>query len=161
MTQYKNYSLSKYLDRLSSKDPAPGGGSASALVSATGASLVSMVARYSLGRKQPKFVESKIKSILSKSEKIRKRLLVLVDLDAQAYLQVVKVRKGTEAQKKKAKKKACDIPLEICRLSYAAIQLAPFLVEKGNPYLLSDVKCAIEMLLAGFQSALANVEANQ
>ncbi|MDD3375681.1 MAG: cyclodeaminase/cyclohydrolase family protein [Candidatus Omnitrophica bacterium] len=161
MTQYKNYSLSKYLDCLSSKDPAPGGGSAAALVSATGASLVSMVARYSLGPKQSKSVRLKIKTILNKSEKLRQRLLVLVDLDAEAYLQVVKARKGTLAQKKKANKKACDIPLEICRLSYAAVQLTPFLAEKGNPYLLSDVTCAVEMLLAGFQSAMANVEANQ
>ncbi len=161
MTQYKTYSISKYLDCLSSKDPAPGGGSAAALVSATGTSLVSMVAQYSVGRKQSKAVEAKIKKILKESDKIRKRLLILIDLDAQAYLEVVKARKKTLAQQEKAKKKACDVPMEICRLSYAAIQLTPFLVEKGNPYLLSDVKCAIEMLLAGFQSAIANIEANQ
>jgi len=46
-------------------------------------------------------------------------------------------------------------------LAYAAIQLTPLLVKKGNRYLLSDVRCAVEMLLAAFQSAAANVEVNQ
>ncbi len=161
MQQYKNQTLSKYLDCLSSKDPVPGGGSAAALVAATGTSLVSMVARYSLGRKQPKAVENRIKSILLRSEKMRKRLLVLVDLDAKVYLKVVQTRKADEKKKVRALKEAQKVPLEVARLSKVAINLTPFLVKKGNPYLLSDIKCAVEMLLSAFKSAMANVEANQ
>ena len=88
MKKFKNHTLSEYLDVLSKKTPVPGGGSAAALTAATAAALVSMVANYSKNKKSPKNVENKICSIFKQSEKIRKRLLKLVDLDAQGYLKV-------------------------------------------------------------------------
>ncbi len=162
MLNFKKQSLEKYLNQLASKEPAPGGGSAAALCGALGASLISMVAHYSIGRKKDRNIEGKIKKNLIKSEKIRKRLLELVDLDAKAYLAVVKARKqGNAAKKKAALKRASQVPLEVCGLCQDATQLLPFLVEHGNPYLLSDVKVSGEMLLAAFNSALVNVKVNQ
>lgn len=161
MTAFKNQTLNKYIEQLSSKAPVPGGGSAAALVGAVGAGLLSMAARYSQGRKQTKAIERKIGQHLKKAEQIRKRLTELIDLDAQAYLAVVKASKNDMAKRKKALKKAGAVPMEVCRLSYAGIQLTPFLAQKGNPYLLSDVECAAAMLLAAARSALANVKANQ
>jgi len=143
------------------KEPVPGGGSAAALVGATGASLICMAARYSLNRKQSLSVERKIAQCLKKAEKIRLRLLTLVDLDAQAYLALVKAPKEKCAARTRALKKARAVPLEVCRLSFAAIELTPLLAQKGNHYLLSDVRCAVEMLSAAFHSAMANAEANQ
>jgi formiminotetrahydrofolate cyclodeaminase len=161
MKSLKNHTLCAYLKKLSLKDPVPGGGSAAALVGATAASLLCMVARYSQNRRQSKSIEKKIALCLQKSEKIRLRLLDLVDLDAQAYLALVKAPKTPCAKRTKALRKARAVPLEVCRLAFAAIQLTPLLVSKGNPYLLSDVRCAVEMLSAAFQSAMANVQANQ
>jgi len=37
---------------------------------------------------------------------------------------------------------------------YQALDLTPFLVAKGNPYLLSDVEVAVELLEAGFMSSI-------
>lgn len=161
MTAFKNQTLRKYLDQLSSKSPVPGGGSAAALVGAVGAGLLSMAAQYSKGRGQSKTIEAKISDCLKKSEKIRKRLTELIDLDAKAYLALVKTPKSDIQKRKKALAKASAVPAEICRLSYAGIQLTPILIKKGNPYLLSDVECAAAMLLAAARSALANVKANE
>ena len=161
MKLFRNHTLSEYLKKLSLKEPTPGGGSAAALVGAAGVSLICMVARYSQNRKQGKDVEVKIRACLQKSEKIRSRMLALVDLDAQAYLQVVRAPKSKCAQRTKALTKARAVPLELCRLCYAALELTPLLAKKGNPYLLSDIRCAVEMLLAAFHSAMANVKANQ
>ncbi len=161
MKKLKNYTLEKYLDCLASKAPAPGGGSAAALVGALGTALISMVVEYSLGKGKPLSIEKEFKTTLRQSEKIRRRLLILVDLDAQAYSNVVKTRRAAPKIKKAALKKAQDVPREVCRLCYEAILLAPFLVKEGNRYLISDVKVAAEMLLAAFNSAQANVEANQ
>ncbi len=160
MKKYKNYTLSEYLDALSKKTPVPGGGSAAALTAATGAALISMVANYSKGRSQCKRIENKIVSVLKQSEQIRKRLLELVDLDAQAYLGVVKARGASAQVRKKALREAAKIPREVCKLCYQAIQLTPCLVERGNPYLISDVEVAAEMFLAAFNSAHINVEVN-
>lgn len=168
MKKYKTHTLQKYLTVLSQKTPVPGGGSAAALVGSLGAALISMTANYSMNRNQLRSVEVKIKTIFKKSEIIRKRLLDLVDLDAQAYLNVVKNRKaclsGRQAppdQKKKALRRATEVPQEVCRLCSQAIDLTPFLVLKGNKYLLSDVKVAVEFLLAAFQAAKVNMEVNQ
>ena len=153
MTQYKNYSLKKYLDSLSAKTPVPGGGSAAALTACLGLSLLSMVVQYSIGKSIDVKVENKWAHILKQIEVINRRCLELVDLDAQAYLNVVKNRQGSVKEKLKAEAAARKVPREICQLCYKVIELAPFIVVNGNKYLLSDVKVALELLLAAFNSA--------
>ncbi len=146
---------------MSKKTPVPGGGSAAALTAATGAALISMVANYSRGKSKSKRIEDKISSILKQNEKIRKRLLALVDLDAQAYLGVVKARTASPQVKKRASMKAAKVPHEVCQLCYEAIQLTSYLVKNGNQYLVSDIEVAVEMLQAAFNAAHINVEINQ
>ncbi|HBO97265.1 MAG TPA: hypothetical protein DE315_07615 [Candidatus Omnitrophica bacterium] len=161
MKPFRNYSLSEYTRVLSLKVPAPGGGSAAAVTAALGAALLSMVANYSLGKTSSRANEQKIKASLKTSERLRKRFLALVDLDARAYLNVVKTRKAAPAKRNAARRKAREVPLEACKLCYKAVQLAPTLVRYGNKYLVSDVKVALELLLAAFNSAKLNVEINQ
>lgn len=158
---YHEKTLKEYLDALAAKAPVPGGGSAASLVGALGAALISMVAQYSLGKGKPPSVEKKIEGILLQSESIRGRFLALVDLDAEAYLNVVKSRKADPEVKKEALRKAREVPMEACRLCFQAVELTPFLVEEGNQFLLSDVRVALEMLLAAFNASLVNVEINQ
>ncbi len=161
MKAFKNYSLSEYSRVLSLKVPAPGGGSAAAVTAALGAALLSMVANYSLGKGASHSSEQKIKSSLKQSEQLRKRFLVLVDLDAQAYLNVVKTRKAAPAKRAAARRKAAEVPMEVCKLCYKAVQLSPILVLYGNRHLLCDVKVAVELLAAAFNAARVNVEINQ
>ena len=131
-----------------------------ALAAAGGAALISMVANYSKGKGQSKQVDAKIKGILKASEKARKRLIELIDLDAKAYMGVVKVRGASKAVQKRALKKAANVPKEVSRICYDLTQLTPFLVEKGNPNLISDIIIAVDLLFAAFNSARVNVEAN-
>ncbi|MCK5581017.1 MAG: cyclodeaminase/cyclohydrolase family protein [Candidatus Omnitrophica bacterium] len=161
MKKYKSHTLKEYLDVLASRNPTPGGGSAAALTASTGVALIAMVARYSLGKGASKAVEKRIEKILEKSEAFRKRLLECVDLDAQAYLKVVAARKGTAREKKAASRQAQKVPLEVSKLCCKAVDLTPFLVEKGNKYLVSDVEVAVELLLAAYKSAMINVKINQ
>jgi formiminotetrahydrofolate cyclodeaminase len=142
------------------RTPTPGGGSAAAYTAALGVALLSMVANYSVG-KSSRSVDRQLKKLLKANEKMRNRLLELVDLDAQAYLQVVKTRKSAPAVHRKALKAAGQVPLEVSKICYHAVQQAPFLVAKGNKYLLSDVEVAVEFLLAAFHSAMTNVRVNQ
>ena len=153
MKKFRHCTIKEYVDILSKKEPIPGGGSAAALTGALGAALISMVANYSLGRNQSSSTDKKIKSILKHSERLRKRLLELVDLDAQAYLNVVKAQTSLANVKQKALRKAREIPQEITKLCYQAVQLTPFLVEKGNKHLVGDVEAAVEMLLGAYHAA--------
>ncbi|MDP2654826.1 MAG: cyclodeaminase/cyclohydrolase family protein [Candidatus Omnitrophota bacterium] len=161
MKKFKNHTVQKYLDVLSQKAPIPGGGSAAALTAAVGTALISMSANYSKGRSPSAAVERKIRRVLARSEKIRKRLMEDVDRDAQAYLKVVRTRKSSPAVRRAALKQAGEVPLDVCRLCYQAMDLTPDLVRYGNPHLLSDVEVAVELLSAAFKSAMINVKVNQ
>ncbi len=154
MAKLKDLTLEQYLNVLAAREPAPGGGSAAALTAALGAGLVSMVTQYSLKKGSPADVEAQLEQALSQSEKMRRRFLELVDLDAEAYLQVVQARKGTEEEKQAAARQAAAVPREIAELCYQTLDLTPLLVAHGNKYLLSDVEVALELLTAAFKSAM-------
>ncbi len=158
---FKNKTLQEYLDQLSRREPIPGGGSAAALTGAMAVGLISMVANYSLGRKSnTKAVEKRLNSILAQSEPIRKRLLELTSLDSEAYLKVTAARSQDKKAQRQAAKSACAVPQEVCNLCYKAVRLTPYLAEKGNPYLLSDVEVALELLLSAFYGARIMVRIN-
>lgn len=144
---YKDESLKKYLDDLAARLPAPGGGSVAALTAGLGASLISMVVNFTLGKPKYAKYEAELKDILSKSEKLRVRFLNLVDLDVLAY-------------KSKNIKDALDIPFMVCRLCFVGIKLCPSLIKKGNINLISDVAVAAVLLESAFASAYFNVEIN-
>ena len=145
--RYKTQTLTKYLNDLASKIPAPGGGSAAALNAALGAGLISMVVNFTLGKPRYAAFQKELKAILGKSEKLRKQFLGLVDLDVVAY-------------KSKDPKKALIVPLKVARLSVEAAQLCAPLVTKGNVNLASDVAVAAVLLESAFSCAYYNVEIN-
>ena len=157
---YKNKSIKKYLDDLAAKKPAPGGGSAAALVGATGAALLSMVANFTVGKPKYKKHDKIIKKSLRESEKIRKKLLELVDLDVITYNKVAKNKKKSHSLYQKSLKQATNVPLEITRLSKQALDLCPLLAKKANIYLISDVHVAKSLLGAAIKSAIVNVKIN-
>ena len=121
MRPFKDHTLKEYLDSLSAKEPVPGGGSAAALAGALGAGLISMVTQYSLPKLQSKSDRAQAKEILKKSEKLRRRLLVLVDLDSKAYLRLRETKNAKPAVRQAALKTAREIPFEICPLSYSSL----------------------------------------
>ncbi|MFH0912785.1 MAG: cyclodeaminase/cyclohydrolase family protein [Candidatus Omnitrophota bacterium] len=144
---YQNAVLKRYLDDLAAKLPAPGGGSAAALSSAMGASLISMVVNFTLGKPRYAKYENELKKILEGSDKLREEFMNLVDLDIIAY-------------KSKNMRDALDVPFMVCRLCFEGIRLCPALITKGNVNLISDVAVAAILLEAGFASAYFNIEIN-
>ncbi len=147
MPDYRNVSLKKYCSDLAARLPAPGGGSASALSSCLGASLISMVINFTLGKPKYAKYEKELKPLLKGSEGLRRKLLDLTQRDVTAY-------QGRD------KAASLQVPLSVCRLSYEAIRLCPPLITKGNTYLLSDVAVAAVLLEAGFAAGRFNVEIN-
>ncbi|MCX5694041.1 MAG: cyclodeaminase/cyclohydrolase family protein [Candidatus Omnitrophica bacterium] len=145
--KYKNQSLTKYLNDLAARLPAPGGGSAAALNAALAAGLVSMVVNFTLGKPKYAAFTKELKAILTKSERLRKYFLDLVDLDVLAY------------QSKDAAKMLA-VPLRLAKLCCQAQQLCPSLVKKGNINLISDVAVAAVLLESAFVCACFNVEIN-
>ena len=168
--EYLTQPIEKHLNDLAAKLPAPGGGSASALVGAEGAALLSMVLNFTIDKKGYEGFWDEAKELLKKTEEIRRRLSSLIDEDVRAYAEfnkVFKMPRDTEEEKKKRAeamqeglKKAEAVPEEICRLVYEGSRLSPRIFEKGNKNLLSDVEVAMALFIASFKGGRINCEIN-
>ena len=160
---YNERPLCDYLNDLSARKPAPGGGSAAALSAAIGASLMSMVANYTVGNPKYKENEEKIGDILKKSEKYRSQLQALVDRDVEAYDKLSAgmkkiVKDSPEADK--LYKEAMKPPFEICKIASEALKLCEDLAKYGNKNLITDTAIAAILLEGAFFSAKFNVYIN-
>lgn len=158
------------LAAFSAPDPTPGGGSASALASAVGASLLLMVARLPKTRSGSDEDRAALRDAATAMTRLERALADAIDADASAYDKVVaafKLPKGTE-QEKQARKAAIqeatiaatEVPRGVMRLSASALEHAKAVEAHGNPSAASDVGVAIALLRAGFHGARLNVEIN-
>jgi formiminotetrahydrofolate cyclodeaminase len=163
-------SLADLLDAFASSDPVPGGGSASALAGALGASLLLMVAGMPKTRTGAPEETSDLAAASARLRPLRDTLVDLVDRDSEAYEAVVAAfrrPKGTEAEKnarreaiRAATRGATDVPLETMRACQQALRGAVIVARGGNPNAKSDVGVAVGLLLAGLRGARLNVEIN-
>ena len=158
-------SLNNYLNKLASKSPTPGGGSAAALLGALAAGLVSMVANFTIGKPKYKKVEKRLGKILERAEKLRERLSRLTEEDCLAYSKISdaeRLPKGEERNKvmQKALCQASKVPFEVANLSFKLLKLNQDLVKKGNRNLISDVGVSVIFSLAALETAAINVEIN-
>lgn len=163
--KYINQTIKKYTDDLSSDLPAPGGGSAAALVASTGVSLLLMVANFTKGKKACKDSQDIIKAVLKELGACKKELDKLIDEDVKAYGKVANALKMPKNAKRKkalerALKQAARVPFRICEISKMSLEKAPILYRKGNRNLLSDVACGVDFLKAAYRAAKVNVNIN-
>lgn len=170
MAQLVELSVSDFTSALGSDAPAPGGGSASAAAGASGAALLGMVARLTLGKEKYKDAWEEMEDVANDVDEIRKRLLELVDEDTRSYEAIVAARKQPKEtpEQKAVRQKAIDaatilattVPMQTASFSAVALSLAPAVAERGNPNAASDVFVAALLLQAAVEGALANVRIN-
>ena len=161
MISYNDHTLDQYLAELSRRQPVPGGGSAAAVSGALGSALIAMSARYALGKGKSEAVEQKINEIVVAADAARLSFLALAGRDAEAYQAVLQARKvADKAAHALALSEAGRVPVDIMTLCQSCLQLAPYLYQEGNPFLLSDVKAAEAFLKAGIEAARIMQEVN-
>ncbi len=158
------------LDAFSSADPTPGGGSAAALVGATGCALLAMVAGMPKSRTNAIAEREALDHAHTELMKTRDTLMDLIDRDASAYdLVLAAFRKLKATDEEKAERKAAiqdatraatEIPLETIRVCVTAMREGRAAHTDGNPSAASDVKVGYRLLLAAALSAQDNVEIN-
>lgn len=163
-------SCSEFVELLASKEAVPGGGGAAALTGALGIALNSMVVNFSIGKK--KFLDYKVKheEILEKGNELKKRLIKLIDEDAENFLPLSKaygLSATTEEEKRlkeqtleKALKTACSAPIEMVECIYESILLHEELVNMASKIIISDVGVGVQCLKAALYSAQLNVLIN-
>ncbi|MGZ8630180.1 MAG: cyclodeaminase/cyclohydrolase family protein [Actinomycetota bacterium] len=159
-----------FLAAMASKDPTPGGGAAAAVAGATGAALISMVGRLTLGRTGFEDLEERMGALVERADDARAEFLTLGDRDAEAFRAVMaafRLPKETDVERasrtdaiQRALEHAAGVPLEIARRAEDLMELAEDATAMGNPNAASDGMSAAAMLFAAVLCARANVEIN-
>lgn len=163
-------SVSSLLDAFSSADPTPGGGSAAALVGATGASLLAMVAGMPKSRTNAAEERTALDQAHRELLTVRHALVELIDRDSAAYdLVMAAFRKPKSTDDEKAARRAAvqdatrvatEVPLETIQVCVAAMRAGRAAAAHGNPSAASDVKVGYRLLMAAAESAGDNVDIN-
>jgi methenyltetrahydrofolate cyclohydrolase len=160
-------SVEKFLDDLASGNPTPGGGSAAAIMGAMGAALVSMVCNVTIGKKGYEAVEAEMRSVLSESERVRRRLTAMVAEDIAAFdsiLAAYKLPRATEEEKaaraaaiQAGLRRATEVPLDCARVCAEVIALSRRASEQGYLNVISDGGVGVLAGFTGLRSAALNV----
>ena len=160
--------MKRFLQKLASDTPTPGGGSASALAGALSASLVSMTAGLSL--KKGGLRKEAVEGIRKEALDIQKRLLRAVDEDVRSYEAVLKafrLPKNTEKERlvrtkaiQKAYREATIIPQLVCQHAILLLDDSKALILKGNPNAISDAGVAAFLADAALTGGLLNIRVN-
>jgi formiminotetrahydrofolate cyclodeaminase len=154
--------LRDVLETLAGEGPAPGGGSAAAIVVAMAAGLVAMVARAS------KEHWPEAGGVIGQAEAFRARVAPLAQADAEAYTEALAALRGRDQlearyrdQKLRAAlERAAEIPLQIAEAGSDLASLAALLVEHGNPEVRADAAVASLLAEGGTRAAAMLVEIN-
>lgn len=159
-----------FLEVLSSKEPVPGGGGASALAGALGNALGQMVANLTIGKKKYADVETEIKELLGRMQKLQAAFVTLADRDAQVFAPLAQcyslpsLTEEEKAYKEKVMEErlldASFVPLEIMEHAVAMLGILEILGDKGSRLAVSDVGVGVQFIRASLLGAVMNVYIN-
>jgi formiminotetrahydrofolate cyclodeaminase len=167
---FADLTVGQFLDRLSSSQAVPGGGSASALAGALGASLVSMVSGLSTGRAKYAAYEATLLRCGEAGRDLAAEFVDLADEDASAYAgyaAALKLPRGTDEEQasrraaiRLAARAASDAPMECVIACSRLVAAAESLAGRSNVHAASDVLVAALLGEAAARGAAENVRIN-
>lgn len=159
-----------FLDALSSREPVPGGGGASALAGAFGAALGLMVGSLTVGKKKHADVESEVLSMMGRLTDMREEMARLADEDEKVFAPLAAaygLPAGTEEEKEhKARVMeerlllASLVPVRVMELAVEILGILEELAHKGSSMAISDVGVAAQFARTAVTGAVMNVYIN-
>lgn len=162
--------IKEFLDALSSKEPVPGGGGASALAGALGNALGQMVANLTIGKKRYADAEEEIQEILVRLQDLQGQFLILADRDAEVFAPLAKCYSlPSVTDEEKAHKAAVmearltdasRVPLEIMEKAVEMLEMLDVLGRKGSRMAVSDVGVGVQFIRTALLGAVMNVYIN-
>jgi formiminotetrahydrofolate cyclodeaminase len=174
MSSLLDMSIDQFNQVLSSKAPAPGGGSVAALSGMLGAALTLMVVNLTVGKKSWEALEDNIKKQINADfaamQTLNAELATLVDEDTKAFtkfMSAMQMPKETETEKsvraeqmQKASLFALDVPLQTAEKCLRVLRHQKDIALYGNKNAISDIGVGAELAAAGIKSAALNVKIN-
>jgi len=167
---YNEKTIKDFIQVLSSKEPVPGGGGASALIGSIGIALGNMVGSLTVGKKKYADVEEDIKILMFKAERLAEKFQELIDKDAESFAPLAAayaLPKDTEEEKAErtrvmeaALETASLAPLEIMETVCEAVDIVSEFAAKGSKLAISDAGVAAIALRSALLGASLNVFIN-
>jgi formiminotetrahydrofolate cyclodeaminase len=167
---FADLTVGEFMARLSSAEPVPGGGAASAVAGALGAALVSMVAGLSTGKPKYEAYEETLARVDAAGKQLVEELLAIADRDAEAYAgyaSALKLPRETEAQIearrgaiRQAARAASEAPWACVQACQRLAEAAESLAGRSNVNASSDVLVAALLAEAAARGAAENVRIN-
>ena len=163
-------SLAEILKASASSEPTPGGGSVSAICAAFAASMASMVANLTIGKKKYKDVEAQVTSLRDQTLRLLAGFEELVDEDIKQFgnfMEAYRLPKNTpeekekrEASVQKALKGATETPLRVARACVDLLEIVCELAPIGNKMAISDAGVAAYLGEASLRAVLLSADIN-
>ena len=160
-------SLAVFSEEVASEKATPGGGSVAAYMGALGASLLCMVSRITLRKKDRSPEAENLRDVVERCERLRETLLMLTVEDSEAFnrvMQAFKISKERSEERKKAVQeatlKAAQVPLSTMEASLKMLRMAEKVAMYGNSNAMSDVLTAVGAGEAAIHGAASNVLIN-
>jgi len=167
---FDKLSIADFANELGSDNPAPGGGSTSALAGVLACSLISMVVKITLKRLKDDKVRGKLEEIMAKSMEAKKQFLQLINDDTTAFNEIIRsyrFPKDTDSAKHQrslaiqtATKHAAEVPLTTAELGLVTLVCVKELTSLGVEQTITDLGVAGLMAKATITGALWNVKIN-
>jgi glutamate formiminotransferase/formiminotetrahydrofolate cyclodeaminase len=162
--------LIEFADELSKDSPAPGGGSAAALVGSLSAALSAMVAALTFSKKGMEDTRPTMRVIGVRAQALKDWFVDAVDRDTNAFNGVLAAirlprktnadREAREAAMAAANRVATLVPLEVVEHCVEALELAVVAGRDGNPNSVTDAGVAALCAAAAAEGASLNVRIN-
>jgi len=159
-------SCTEFTEMTASPLPAPGGGGVSALAGALGISLGDMVGELTVGKKKYAEAEPQIREKMVRCQEIRRRLLELMDEDAENFEPLAKAYgipkddPGRDAELERCLKLAVKAPAEIFDLCAESIDILEYLGENRSKLMISDAATGAALARGALQGAAVNIKVN-
>jgi glutamate formiminotransferase / formiminotetrahydrofolate cyclodeaminase len=163
-------SVRAFVEALGSRSPAPGGGSAAALMAAMGAALGAMVGWMTYGKRKFEDKDAAMRRLLPPLDEAMRDLVPLVDADTRAfndYMAAVGLPQDTPEQAAARRaamqdglKAAASVPLRTMRVADRCWEHLLEMARHGNFASRSDLEVGAKALEAGIWGAGRNVQVN-
>ncbi|EMS77894.1 glutamate formimidoyltransferase [Desulfotignum phosphitoxidans] len=163
-------SVRGFIEEISARTSAPGGGSASAAMAAIGTGLGAMVAKLTQGVRKFEHKEAQMQAVIPILHDLTQSLIPMIDKDTSAfneYMEGLRMPKSTDEEKAARKTKmqaglktAIQVPLNTMCLGDKAWDALITTAEHSNPASKSDVQVGAKALETGIWGAFQNVLIN-
>lgn len=167
---YIDKTVKDYIEATGEKTSAPGGGSVLALVSSLGLALSEMAMNFSVDKSSflnlDENLREDILSLVTRVKELRDKVNELIDLDTQAFNQVLEAYKLPKDDRTRARKIengykiALEVPLKCFRYSLESLELEYRLAEYSHKSLITDTAIGAILSYSAMEGSVYNIKIN-